>query len=233
MKKLIFLLLTLSFTFNYFSISANAYSNNMKTTLNAKSKINAYIKDEHNQKIYLNCERIAKRIRTEVRTDSLDSKKPIESIEEMYQVEIPTVANTENISLLSSDTQNASDSITDKDKTKSAKGTLTIKYTRTKGQSPVLFKLTKVTGSWKDLNSKDKIKISSSGKLSYVCYGIGEKNFWKKQYKGNISVKSGFSKNTGFKYAITNEFGSMGATLTIPMSKGTRKWNFTIENYRW
>ena len=50
MKKLIFLLLTLSFTFNYFSISTNDYSNNMKTTLNAKSKINAYIKDEHNQK---------------------------------------------------------------------------------------------------------------------------------------------------------------------------------------
>lgn len=200
---------------------------NIGREINDKSTIKGYITDENNKKIYLDCKKIAKR----VKKGSVLEVEPTENIEEVYQVEVPeSVFSLEKTSL---STENRSDKVTQKDGTASAQGTLTIKYTRTTGTPPLLYKLTNVSGSWKDLNTGDKIKISSSGKLSYICFGIGENNLWRKQNKSDITVNSGFSKSTGFKYAITDEYGSMGATLTVPMNQGTsRKWNLTVQNYR-
>ena len=100
---------------------------------------------------------------------------------------------------------------------------LTISYAMR--NTPTEYKLTGVSGSWIIEDPRTAVWTAS---LTYGCSGL--KPSIVTQQNTVDHVENPFSISTGFTSYVTDDYGVMGANLTIEYMMGTRRWTFTLQN---
>lgn len=101
---------------------------------------------------------------------------------------------------------------------------LTISYAMR--NTPTEYKLTGVSGRW-TIEDPNVAVLSTS--LTYGCSGLFPSIVTQTNTVNNVS--NPFSISTGFSSYVVEDYGVMGANLTLNYLMGSsRKWSFTLQN---